>query len=244
MDSEVFDARVRDTARLCDLSAAPKLLGFLSPFEAAAADRLLKNGYVRYAFFGGYDGAERVLLACLPDWCEEPELPITAVAFKYREQDKLSHRDVLGALMGLGLTREAVGDILIEPGRAVAFLKSEVADFVLSQIDKIGRVGVTAEKGASGSLPPPGRLVSCRATVSSLRLDCVVAALCDTSRAKSAELIANGSVSVNSICCDRLTRSVASGDRVAVRGKGRFNIISAEEHSRKGRIILEYGKFI
>ena len=146
--------------------------------------------------------------------------------------------------MGLGIVREAVGDILVEPGRAVAFVKNDIAEFVVSQTEKIGRVGVSAAKGFSEPLPAAGELTVCRETVASLRLDCVVSALCKISRAKAAELISDGMVSVNSISVSKAVYSISSGDRVTVRSKGRFTVISADGVSRKGRIILEYGKFI
>lgn len=244
MESSVFDARVLDTARLCYQSGVPRFLGFLSPAEAALAVKALAGENVSYCFFGGFDGAERTMLGCLPDWCENPEFPITAVTFCFRKQDFVSHRDVLGTLMGLGIVREAVGDILVEPGRAVAFVKNDIAEFVVSQTEKIGRVGVSAAKGFSEPLPAAGELTVCRETVASLRLDCVVSALCKISRTKAAELISDGMVSVNSISVSKAVYSISSGDRVTVRSKGRFTVISADGVSRKGRIILEYGKFI
>lgn len=245
MEAAVFEARVKDTARLCDLTGAPKFLGFLSPSEAASADRLLNNnGRIEYAFFGGYAEAERTMLVCMPEWCDAPVYPISAVTFKYRKADSLSHRDFLGALMNIGLVREAVGDILIEPGRAVVFIKSDISKFIISQINRIGKTGVEAKEGFDKPLPAPGELLICKTTVASARLDCVVAALCDTSRSRAAELITGGLTSVNSLCCDKLTHTVSSGNRITVRGKGRFDIISADAYSRKGRIILEYGKYI
>ena len=99
MESSVFDARVLDTARLCYQSGVPRFLGFLSPAEAALAVKALTGENVRYCFFGGFEGAERTMLGCLPDWCENPEFPITAVTFCFRKQDSVSHRDVLGTLM-------------------------------------------------------------------------------------------------------------------------------------------------
>lgn len=244
MDSSVFKARVLDTARLCDTCGIPKFLGFLSPAEAAVAEGLLKGGSVRYGFFGGFEEAERTVLACLPEWCDKAEYPVSAVTFLFRKQDAVSHRDVLGTLMGKGIAREFVGDILVEPGRAVAFVKSEIAEFVVGETDRIGRAGVKAQLGFSAPLPALGEPVICRDTVASLRLDCVTAALCGISRSAAADIIEQGLVSVNSVCRDKVTHTVSSGDRVTVRGKGRFTVNSAEAHSRKGRIILEYGKFI
>ena len=244
MDAELLPARVCDAANLCDRTDTPRFLGFLTPVEVARAVAVLKNNRCRYCFFGGYDSAERTVLGCLPDWCEEPDFPITAVTLRYRTCDRLSHRDFLGALMGLGLTRESVGDILVEPGRAVLFLLNEIAPYVLSQLEKVGAVGVTAESGFVSPLPQASKKVSASDTVASLRLDCVVAALCGCSRKTATEWIEDGKVSIRSVACDKVTHTVSAGDTVTVRGVGKFTVNNTDTFSRKGRIILQYSKYV
>ena len=68
MDAELLPARINDTAELCEKTCTPKFLGFLTSAEAALARNILKNALVRNDFFGGYEGAERVILGCFPDW--------------------------------------------------------------------------------------------------------------------------------------------------------------------------------
>lgn len=243
MNIQLLPARVADLKHLCEKTSTPKFLGFLTPDELSVALKCLNNSE-RYDFFGGYEGAERVLLGFMPDWCEELVYPITALSFKYRECDKLTHRDFLGSLMALGINRETVGDILVSDGRAVVFLLNETAKFVLSQISKIGRVGVTVSEGFTEPLPNAGKKQEMSVTVASLRLDCVVSALCSLSRKEASQKIADGLVFVNSICIQKPTHTLASGSKVTVRQKGRFEIISGEEHSKKGRIILRYSKYV
>lgn len=244
MDAALLPARVRDAAKLCDRTGTPRFFGFLTPSEAAQAVSVLKNDPCRYRLFGGYEMAERTVLACLPDWCEEPDYPITAVTLHFRACDRLSHRDFLGALMGLGLTRESVGDILVEAGRAVIFLLNDIAPYVLSQLEKVGAVGVTAEEGFCMPLPQASKKVSASDTVASMRLDCVVSALCGCSRKAATEWIEDGKVSIHSVACDKVTHTVLSGDSVTVRGVGKFTIDSADAFSRKGRIIMQYSKYV
>ena len=243
MDSELLPARVKDLKYLCEKTSAPKFFGFLTPDELATATRCLKceEGY---AFYGGYDAAERTVLAFLPDWCDTPAYPITALTFTYRKCDALAHRDFLGALMALGIARETVGDILIESGRTVVFVLSDIADFIVSQISLIGRVGVTVKKGFDMPLPSLGQKQASSVTVASLRLDCAVAALCGLSRKEANEKICDGCVMVNSICIQKPTAVIASGSTLTVRQKGRFEITACEELSKKGRIILRYNKYI
>ncbi|MBE6727682.1 MAG: hypothetical protein E7562_03430 [Ruminococcaceae bacterium] len=244
MESSVFLARVYDTANACERTSTPRFLGFLTPDEAAAADKSLKTFGIKYRFFGGYDSAERTMLSCLPDWCDEVDYPITSITFLYRACDKLTHRDFLGALMGLGLTRESVGDILVENGRTVVFVKSDISNFVVTQVSKVGSCGVTVKVGFELPLPTAGTLMPFSDTVSSPRLDSVVASLCSCSRNTACELISDGKVSVNSLMMEKNTRTVIAGDRITVRGKGKFIIDSVNDLSKKGRVILKYSKYV
>ena len=184
------------------------------------------------------------MLGCFPEWDELREFPIASITFTYRKADKLTHRDFLGSLMGLGLTRESVGDILVEEGRAVAFLSEDISDFVISQVEKIGRTGVMVKKGHESPLPQKGEIREFDCTIASERLDCVVAALCNFSRSLAVEKIANGLVSVNSVVTEKTTKILVSGDAVTVRGKGKFIIDSVDGKTRKNRIILKYKKYV
>lgn len=243
MDSKLLPARVDDLKHLCEKTSTPRFLGFLTPDEAAVAQKHLKFGD-RYGFYGGYDGAERTVLGFLPEWCQDPTYPVKAFTFTYRPCDTLTHRDFLGSLMALGLSRETIGDILVEEGRAVVFALDTIADFISSQIEKVGRVGVTVREGFDYPLPSLGEKKLFTATVASTRIDCVVAALCGFSRKEAVQRIADGFVSVNSVCCTKSTASVTAGSTVTIRQKGRFEIESCDEHSKKGRIILRYNKYV
>lgn len=243
MDSALFYARIDDTANICERTNRCKYLGFLSVEQAAAAKTYIGKRNVRYSFWGGYDQAQRVMLGCFPEWAQGDEFPITAVTIKYRKADSLCHRDFLGSLMGLGLNREAVGDILIEEGKAVVFLSEEVVSFVVSQLEKIARTGVQVSIGFEGKLPEGDTLTELSTTVASERLDCVVAALAGISRNTASEKISQGLVSVNSFVTEKLTLSVKEGDVIAIRGKGKFIISSLDGRTRKNRVILNYKSY-
>lgn len=246
MDSALFIPRILDAVRLCDASSMPKFVGFLTPAEAAEADNAVKKLACTCSFFGGYKEAERVYFGVFPDWCEDREdfFPISPLTFTFRACDRLTHRDFLGALMSLGIVREAVGDILIEEGRTVVFLNSELSDFVSTQLTKVGRVGVKCEKSVTLPLPGGSKLEPITDTVASTRLDCVVASLARCSRGQAAELIADGLVTVNSFCVTKAVKTVYDGDRISIRGKGRFLIDSVSGRSKKDRVILLANKYL
>ena len=244
METELLTARIGDTADICDNTMRPKFLGFLSPEQAVLATNILSKRNIKFSFFGGYDDAQRVVLGCFPDWAEEFSFPITAVTFSSRKTHALQHKDFLGSLMGLGIKRETVGDILVEEGRAVAFLLDEISDYVLNEVEKIGRTGVTLAVGYNKPLPQKGELKEFTQTVASLRLDCVVSAVADLSRNVADQKIKDGMVSVNSVTVQKSTKTVCDGDILTVRGSGKFIIASTTDRSRKDRIILKYKKYV
>ena len=243
MDPNLLIARIDDLKQQCERTNTPRFLGFLTADEVSTVVRHLKIND-KYKLFGGYEDAERVMIGVLPDWCDDPDFPIVPITFTYRECDTLAHRDFLGALMALGINRETVGDILIERGRAVTFVSCDVAKFIFTQIEKIGNVGVLLTEGFCKPLPQCGKKQTCTVTVASLRLDCVVSALCNISRKDAVNKIADGYVSVNSVAINKTTTLVNSQSKIVVRQKGKFQIVSCDDYSKKGRIILKYDKYV
>ncbi len=117
-DERLLLGRVWDKYEQCRRRNLPQGTGFLSPAEQAAAQRLLNALSVSegYTFWGGYDGAQRRQLWFLPDWQEAPEEDaVRVVRASFYEEDSLTHRDILGSLMALGVTRETLGTFWCPP---------------------------------------------------------------------------------------------------------------------------------
>lgn len=246
MEAKLLVSKIGDACRICNATSFPKFVGFLSPEEAALAETAVKKLHCKFCFYGGFEEAERRYLGIFPDWCDDFEeyFPIIPLTFLYRKGDVLSHRNFLGSFMSLGIARETVGDILIEEGRAVAFFSEDIASYVKGQISKISNVGVTIEEGFSAPLPGVGGFKDITDTVASARLDCVVAALAKCSRATACELIEGKVVAVNSVCCEKTVKTVNDGDRITIRGKGKFIVEAVNMRSKKDRLVLKAKKYI
>ncbi len=246
MDNSLLYAKIRDAIRLCHTTDLFKCVGFLSGEERTCVENFGEIKNEKYTFFGGYEDAERTMFVSLPQWCDSANdlNLVRSFTFTYRQCDKLSHRDFLGTFMSLGVTRESIGDILCEEGRTVAFFSDGVADYVLSQITKVGGVGVKITEGFSEPLPGLSELKSFTETIASLRLDSVVAALIGTSREKAKEIILDKRVSVNSLIIDKTTYSPDEFAKISVKGYGKFILDGASSLTKKGRIILNYKKYI
>ena len=235
-------SRIEDTVRLCDKRGVPCFLGFLDLREQAYAQQILRTIHadVIISFYGGYSEAERTMLSISPAYyvAEACDYPLCRVAFRYRSQKKLTHRDVLGTLMSMGIKRDAVGDILCGDGLAVVILRDELAPFVCEQIDRIGGEGVTVIPSYDGELPIHIEYESIRETIASPRADSIVKALIRCSREQACDLIRLGSVSIHHIPIDSVSKSISEGDIVSVRGHGRYHIDQIGPETKKGRLAL------
>ena len=137
-------ARLDDAVQLSEAHSRPRFVGFLDERQRAMAQAQLKAARgVNVSFYGGHDEAERTLCGIFPDFMEpEPALfPLTALAFRFRAEAGLTHRDFLGSLLSCGVKRETVGDILCGDGLAVSFVDEDVAPFLCGQLTKVGGKG-------------------------------------------------------------------------------------------------------
>lgn len=237
-------SRVHDAFRIARDSCVVKHIGFLDEHGAALCASALKGqNEVDVRFFGGHEDAERTVLGLFPKG-EEIRWPIAALTLLTWQEASLSHRDYLGSMLALGIARESVGDLLCEPGRCVAFLMPSVVPVIRDELTRIGREGVRIAEGYEEPLPAAHTFRAFTETVASLRLDGVVAALCSVSRGQATEWIRLGLVSCNGRPCDKTSAAVREGDKIAVRGKGKFVIDRGSAVTRKGRIVLEARQYL
>lgn len=246
-DDTVLEAKLRDAVRLAQSGGRPRFVGFLDERQAVLAQKLMSNMSLKnYMLWGGHDNSERVVFGAFPDFLTpgEDEFPLTGLTAVFRRCDSLSHRDFLGALLANGIQRETLGDILVEEGRCVMFVRSEITDFILSQTEKIGRVGVTLTAGASEPLPEGVNFEDFSAVVASARLDCILAAALGISREKSCEMIHAGLVMLNHEVNTSVSAAVTEGSKLSIRGKGRFVLDRLGPVTKKGRLSIAGRKYI
>jgi RNA-binding protein YlmH len=225
-------SRAYDAIELAERRGIPRFVGFLNEHESAYL-RANLSPKQEILFYGGYPGAARLMLGAQ---AQEADFPITALAFCYRREDALRHRDFLGTLMAQGIRRETVGDILTGEGRAVVFFTDEIVPYILSNVDRIGRVGVKIGYADLSDLPEGDIPDEKDYTLSSLRLDAFVAAVCGLSREKAARLIRAEQVMADHVTVTETSANLGEGATVTVRGYGKFILASVGGLSRKGRL--------
>lgn len=252
-DERLFLSQVLDRQRQAARRVRPAATDFLSPHEQALARSLLRlapSADVRSLFCGGPVDAERKLLCFLPDWLSPDnlspdDLPIRALRASWNPADTLSHRDLLGSLMGLGIVRGKIGDIYVIPAAADVLTLDSVRDFLLQNWQAAGRVKLRVEPVPVDAVRVPvPDAQDFRVTVSSMRLDAVLSAALRLSRAKAAELVDAGRVQLNWLDCAKPERLLQSGDLLSVRGFGRFSVGDVGPLTRKGRVPVTIRRFL
>lgn len=218
---------------------------FLEPPQEADALEAARGAGVRVAFFGGWDGAER-RAACFAGEGAAFCFPVQALEIRWNARyAQIAHRDLLGALMALGVERDLLGDIALEPGRAVAFVHRDVADYLAASLQSAGRASVRAAALPPGApIPEPQGTLRYR-TVACPRLDALLCAAWDLSRAEAQRRIAAQTVKVNHLPQTQSDLRLRPGDLISARGLGRARLEKLSGPTRKGRLgvhLLVYGK--
>jgi len=264
-----LEARIEDLLARAEQGAVA-CLPFLTPRDRKRAERILHafGADGRAWFWGGYPDAERACLFLLPDYLllclpngrvaqedgttlcellvEELADTVCAVSVKGSGYRSLSHRDYLGSILGLGLERDALGDIAVQNEHAaVVFCSARIAQFLIETLEKVASDTVKCKLYAVDESFTDGRTYKPIAdTVASARLDCVVAALTNLSRDDAKTAIRTGLVEVDFEPEERVDRTLVSPATLSVRGYGRFILRAFDGETRKGRLRLRADQLI
>ena len=245
-------SRVLDKLELTRQRSIPAHTCFLSQAERASAESLINAcGRPDHLFFGGYEAAERTVCAFLPDWLEEEDwragedCPVRALRCTYPQGSGLTHRDFLGSILSLGITREKVGDILVSEASCDILVLDELEDYLLLNLESAGRVHLKVSRlPLSQLIVPQIQVKTVRDTVATLRLDAVAASAFSLSRGRAAEAISAGRVQLNHRECLKPDRVVAQGDVISCRGLGKCVVKEAGGLSKKGRVMVVLERYL
>ncbi len=156
------------------------------------------------------------------------------------------HRDYLGAIMALGLSRDRLGDVFVSDGTGYAVVLRENADFLAESLISAGRCAIRTTwepLGDSQMLVSP-EMEENTGIVASLRLDGVVAMLAGTSRTKALEYISRGQVLLNYSEEKEKSSEVREGDTITIRGRGKFKMGLISGETQKGNLRIKYFRFV
>lgn len=211
---------------------------FLNLSEQAILKSILHKK-VAFSFYGGYPFAEKKRAYI------NKEIQNNIMCFKIIYNDKyltLTHQNILGTLLSLSVTMDSIGDIL--PKQGIFFVTSEIKDFIQLEYTAINRVAIELEEYDSTDIKSEKNLEEYKISVDSMRLDLIISKITKTSRAQSTIMIDNNLVKVNHLIESKPVKKIRDSDIISIRKYGRFQILDTSNTSRKGKIIIIYGKFI
>lgn len=237
-------------SKMCDLCDRSETTGrimysrFLNPKQQMLVRERLSDLY-DIRFFGGYDEADRAVAAFVPNEWEEICYPVAAIKICPTNKRNYSHRDYLGAVLSLGIVRELTGDIVIVDDGAIMAVLTDIADFIMQNLTGVASSGVSLAYIEDMSFLRDIRSFEhVSSTVSSMRLDCVLSAAVNRSRSQASSLIEEGLTSLNYEVTKNTSRTVRDGDVISVRGFGKFEVRSEGYFTKKGRIHVEFKKYV
>lgn len=209
---------------------------------------------VRALFFGGFDTAERNVLVFVPYYLEisdfdslksyftdnSDESPLTVLRIKKDSFSTVSHRDYLGALMGLGIKREMIGDIVVTKDGADVIAMKSVAKFIKNELKSVGRATVSvSEVGFDEISDMVTDIHEETINVSSMRIDNIISACYKLSRSESADAVLSGNIYVNSSQVVKCDKKINIGDKIVYRSKGKVVLKEISGVSKKGRNFIK-----
>ena len=240
------EKRLRELALRAAHACAPTYTRFLEPPMEIACRAAANFAGCEVAFEGGYEGAERRMAGFYAGGAEALSFPIRRLRVDWNARyGSIGHRDILGALMGLGIERETLGDIAMLKEGALLFVHEDMADYVVANLESCGRVKVRVSPCGEEVAPPEPEGTLIYRTVPSERLDAVLSAAYDLSRQKAQEMIRAELVKVDHAVETRFDARLQEGSLVSARGLGRFRVQEVTGLTRKGRVGLRlfvYGK--
>ncbi|QAY65432.1 RNA-binding protein [Paenibacillus protaetiae] len=227
-----------------------KRTDFLDPRQAQIVQMLAnREPDVQIMLVGGYPEAERRRALIAPDYRnldDEPAgLLVLAVHAQGGVQLELDHGDYLGALLGLGIKRDRIGDIHVHGDFCHIIVAEEIADYLNVHLRQVHRASVLTDILPLEQLQPVVvKLQEMSLSVASMRLDGIASDVYRVSRTKIVDPIRAGRCRVNFKTEEDPSEPLKAGDIVSIKGLGRFKVLETEGVTKKGRVRVKIGKFI
>lgn len=246
-EEQLLLRRFQDLAYMADSRGIVLFTDFLNLYEQNLLHKI-KNDLPKIKYFtgGGYHDAERKMLCFCGDQNidneKDIEYPISCLHITPKNpkfSDKLSYRDILGAVLNLGIERSKIGDIILDQNDFYLFCSLSIYDFIIDQLTRIKHTVVSASLIEIQDFNYKPNLKPITGTVSSVRLDSILAVAFKGSRSSLSGLIAGGKVFVNGKNILSNSYNLKDNDIISVRGYGKFIFAGITNRTKKGRYSIK-----
>ena len=263
-EKEVLRGRITDLWNRTSRGDYLNHTGFLSPdLQSYAREILAKEkipvkseGKAGSFFFGGFEEADRQALFFLPAYMSTSDFEHEirrgegdVVCIRIQPPGRgfaepVTHRDYLGSLMHLGITREQIGDIVLMDGAAFVFAMRDIASFICTELTRVRHNTVHVQTVPFAECRIEVRREPGRGSVSSERIDSLTALVFHLSRSQSQRLIAQEKVFSEGRVITSPSYCPKAGERISVRGYGKFKYMGTEGRTRKGKLAAVFEKYV
>lgn len=211
---------------------------FLNEEEIASVRKLFpESSYIRYE--GGYPEARKKKIVFLYDE-EDDFFDIVCIHARIDQRfRKISHRDVLGALMHLQIDRHSFGDFWIDGDNIYLYTSESMATFLIDNLTRINQLSVHFKRIKDRPVQV-FKTKKFTAIVASERIDALVAGITHQSRAKAKEMIKEGLVQLNHAPLVSPDKMCDNNVTISVRGYGRYQYLGVVRNTRSDRIVAEF----
>ena len=222
---------------------------FLDPYQQQLCQSFLNRFQeINYHEDGGYEEAERKSIIIYPFYKEKTTLESKIVAIQIKGTSKfneMTHRDVLGAILGLGIKREKIGDITISENSSQVLIHKEMLDFLVLNFKNVNQQSIKITEIEPNKIDKGiEEFEDVAVTISSCRLDVFISTSTNMSRKNSLKYVEGGKVKVNWKPIFRSSYEIKEGDLISIRGFGRFKFLKDLGVTKKERRRIIIRKYI
>lgn len=236
---EVFVKKVLDYKEQADHKQRLILTKFLNPHELDIVKKVIGHGDVVFYEYGGFINAENKRVIICPSFYEiqDDDFDVVIVKVLYNDHfGKLAHKDLLGALMSLGIKRECIGDIDDKGHLFFACLK-ENYDYIQEHLIQIKRSKIKLEI-VKESIEIKKEYNQKQFIISSFRIDKVVSIFYGIPRSKIKSMIQSGNIKVNHKVVEEGSFLCNNKDIISLRHYGRVMLIDEQRETKQGNHVV------
>jgi RNA-binding protein YlmH len=241
IDKQILMRKLIDKIEISKNKHTIEYTDFLDPYERYLAKSILNRfDELKYIEYGGTSNSERRIIIIYPFYYDKSDIdPRLSYLRITGDIQDLSHKDFLGALLGLGINRSKVGDIQVHCTYTDIILKDELGDFLLINLNKVSNKKISVSEISQNDLEDPSvEFKEINKFITSLRLDAILSITYNISRQDSINMIKSGKVKVNWEEITKPSKELDLEDVISTKGYGRAILHSIDGMSKKGRLLI------